>query len=644
MAGAGSFGNRVPLITPRKLLEHYREGEKALEEHRRLRKEAYEEMLGRYYPGVGNARKRHLNLIARAVRVLLPHIMTYAPTHEVTAPYGPLELDAEAALFSLYLDAQGKRQRRVQLMRACLQDAFLGPKAIVRCGERVGAEMVTEQGRSFPIGETYQRRVPFERWCCDPSATHRDAMLWESETYDVPRQRLLESGLFRNDVIERLHSTADGEIRNSDQSTRSISWSATSASEREALVDRVTLIDFAIYDEGVTHIVTVPCDDDYYGDFLRIRRHNGVGRGPFEWLEFNPINDQLHGLPPVAEWREQSEAFYTVVEKMVRQIENTKRVLLVARDAPEGEITEVRDSEDGDTLVVEDPTAYQMVELGKTSDQFFSFAEMLMQWANIAQGNTELLSGAGSSTDRATIYEGMRSNASLMVEDYRAASDDFQDHLAEHEAFYAMHNPYRRVPLAYRLPGSEVIELMFDPETLKGTFEQFHFKVRRRSTMGQDPMARINAVMVMLDTIFKAAEVSVASGGLIDVAGVARLTGREANIDRVGEIVRDPIQILIDQTVQARMPQFAAGVPTGTTPGMSPGYTPTRARPDMGNTAGGVNATAPTRPSPQPQGVMRNAPGQGNGRAARPARGQGQRASSQASGGRRPPAPASARG
>lgn len=614
----------MPPITPRKLIAHRLESQKALAEHRKRRKEAFEEMLGRFYPGVNNNRKRHLNLIARAMRVLPPHIMTYSPQHDVTSQHS-VALDAEAALFSLYLDQKTKKQRRVAMMRACLQDAFLGPKAIVRCGERAGVEMVTEQGRLVNVGETYMRRVPFERWNCDPSASHAEAMTWESEDYDVPRQRLLESGLFNNRVIEQLPSTSDYDNRETDESTRATGQYATSAAEREALLDRVTLVDYAIYDEGVTHIVTLPCDDDYNGDFLRIRRHNGISRGPFEWLEFNPINDMLHGLPPVAEWREQSEAFYTVVEKMVRQIENTKRLLLVGHDAPEGEVKEIIDAEDGDTLMVENPDLYAMVEFGKTSPEFYAFAEMMMSWSNIAQGNTDLLSGAGGDTDKATIYQGMRSNAALMVEDYRGCCDEFQDRLAEHEAFYALMNPLRKTPLAYRLPGGEIIELMFDPSALRGEWADFNFKIRRRSTMGQDPMTQINSVMAMLDTIFKAAEVSMSTGGLIDVAGVARLCQREMNIDRAAEIVRDPITLMIDQAVQSRLPAYTQGQPVGTTPGLNPGYTPTRARPDGGGapTPGAPNGQVqPGAVQPQPGGPPRQAGNAGGQTQQRPGAGK----------------------
>ena len=594
------------LITPEQLRRAVDASNKALQQHRAMRLENFREFHGRFYPtSIADGTRRHLNMIHRFVSVMLPHLAMRNPEHEVR----PIRraLAGEAAMLSLLLDYRAKKSKRRKLSRACLMDALLGPKAIVKHGLKVNEDLVKVDGRMYSAGEPYTLRIAYDDYVCDPSARCDEELLWEGHYYRLPRARALESGIFDPAVIERLPGLSEGHTRDGKQTTMSdTAAGGLGAEERYGLLDRIELIDIALYDDEATYIVTIPSQESGVGDgdFLRVREWQGYGRGPFIRLEFQPINDQSEGLPPVSVLREQAEAFYAVVNKMVSQAEDGKRVLLASKDAPEDEITEIRDAEDHSIIRVTNPKDYVNADLGGMNESLAELASMLQGWFNTQGNNPDILGGTGTDTDKATIYSGLQANANTMVEDMADAHDEFQSELSAADAFYALEDPYMTQPLEVRVPGGEMFEVVYDARARQGAYQDFMYEIRPRSTGHVDPAVRSQRLIQHLDTIMHAAEISAATGGYINVPGVAKISARQLDMREVEDVVNDPTITAELDAILANIPMRGQGaMPAGVTPGMNP--------PGPRMQLAGQGRAGAQQPAKTPIGAVRSAMTQG---------------------------------
>ncbi len=571
-------------LTPKQFRRAIIASEKAMKPHRALRVENDREYWGRFYPHKrSDDKRRHFNLIDRAVTVLTGHLARRNPLTEVETD--DASLDGEAALLSLYIDRLNQRLNRRKISREVLQDALLGPMGIVRSGERVSGELVTIQGRQYDRGAPFLRRVSLDCYGCDMQARVEQEMRFEYEVYPASRTMLLECGLFNPAVIERLPSTAEarrkwGE-RQADQRAGDLSeW------ERNELVEEVELIDIALYGDGETYMITMPYEEGFDGDFLRVTTFDGPDRGPFRKLCFKPINGQLIGLPPVCAWREQADAFYAITEKIVREAEKSKRVIAAALEVPEDEVDMIRDADDMDVVYTTDPAGIATHEFGGIMKDLFPVADMFQGWFNQASNNSDILSGANAGTDKATIYSGMQQNASAGIEDLSDIHEEFESECTRDFAFYGLADPLVKLPMTYRTPGGEFFRVTYDAQARRGDFDAYRFRIRPRSMQSLNPVQRSAALTQALQTILMAAQVTASTGGYINVGGVAKVQARETDFEDLELIVNDPALQMQQQQIHAMMPGPAQGVPQQT-PGLNQAGASYSVRPD-GQMSGGM--------------------------------------------------------
>lgn len=527
---------------------------------RDLRREASVEYRGRFHDRADD-RQRHLNLCSKAIGSYIRQMTGSSVENDVE--YDNLQLRPDATMLQLYLDRLGEKMERRKLARLCLHDAFLGNRAVVRCGLKSGSDRFKIQGRLYDNGSFYWRRIHDEDHVFDCSARQRDELAWEGNFYRVPRGILLDCGLFNPDTIAKLPGLADGYWR--DGSRAETHRARVSKWLRYELTDLVELLDVALYDpSGETIIVTMPALDRWDEDFLRIEEYEGPRRGPYEWLEFDPQPDTIEAKPPIADLRETAEAMYTIATKWVEQIERTKRILAANRDVSEDDLDVVRDAEDGETVHVDDVSKMAMHEFGGGSNEFPMAMQVLQSWSNISSNNSDILSGQGADTDKVGIYQGLQANASMTLDDYIQTYEDFEGHLSEHAAFHGMSNPFMRMPMIFQLPGGERIQVAYTPDQKRADWFHFRYKIKAYSTVRHDRTTKLAGMFKLLEGVLDAAETSMATGGMIDVAGFARIGGRALGIREIQEIVHDEVLMLESQMAQGAQMQPGQGTPRGT--------------------------------------------------------------------------------
>lgn len=544
--------------TPSKLYEAIDEADVVMRRARELRVEAFREYTGRYY-GEDDTVSRPINIVYRAVKVLQAHIAHTYPEYEIETDDPSVR--GEAVVLSLVLSRLADELRFVHIDRLALLDAMLGPRAVVRMGMRVGDEVVTQEGRGLNPGQWYIRRISLDNHLVDSAAREQELIAWEGDRYLVSRDRVLESGLFDNAIIESLPtlpSRAPGGQQRLD------SLSGRSPRGTRELIDCIELIDVFLYDvggRGETIKLTLPADRQMESGYLLEDLYQGPERGPYEWLEFDPIPDNLESLPPVSGFREQSVNLNDILTKLLTQISKSKNIAVVGEDTPEDEVDAIREADDGTVLRVRDPRSAKVLNMSITDPGLIPLGQMFMHFANVQAGNPDILSGVKTSSDTATEYAGQATAAQQLLSIMVSAHDQFWTRVGRHALWYLVHDPMIQVGTTKRLPGGAEVRLKYSAEAREGDWADFRLRVRPSSTVRVDPNVKADKVARLIGMVPVLAQAEAMTGGYVDAAACVRVLGRHLGVEEMDECFRDPAMLERAAMKYQAVPPLTPGVP-----------------------------------------------------------------------------------
>ncbi len=572
----------------REAIKASRDVTKPWEELRRL---LIDEYCGRYRPGANDQKARHLNLIRRGVKTHMRSLAYRQPKHDVESDRP--ELTGHAMALGLTLDAMSRRLNRMEVSRLVLLDALMGPCGIAKTGLRANDDVVKVEGRQYQVGEPYLKRIPFNRYLCDPIATSVEDAGWEGDIYDVPRKRVEQLGIFNPDILARIPSRDSGE---SGQDFDTDHESTLSSTERFGMVDTIQLIDIALYNPDGTLIVTMPLAEGFDGEgYLRIVEHQGAHRGPYRRLQFETLPDLLYGMPPATDWLEQANAFYAIVSKMIARIEAMKDILFMSRENTTKEAEAVKNADDLEVLQVTDPEVHRET-FGGNIPELLEAANVVHEFFNKGANNPDIMNGSGTNTDKATIFSGLQAGAIAGMEDLGQTHEEFQAAVSRDLAELIISDENFQFTAQIPVKGAAPLQIPFrsaDVIAAGATITNFNFSIRARSMGYVDPNVRLAQTVALMDTVFKGVEVTMASNGLVNVGGVARTVARITGQDDLEDIINDPILQLMMQNAYSAVP----AMPTGPYAGL-PG-------------APNPNAQPPAQPGASPQAVGQSARRQG---------------------------------
>lgn len=548
------------ILTPDKMYDAIDASDQRAQPFRDFKNQATQELVGRFY-FKDDGQQRPMNLIARNILTLQAHLASRNPKHTVTTDYA--QLRGEANIRAMLLDQISDELDRKRITRLQLLRAMLGPMAVTKIGLRAGEDLVKIDGKQYNPGQAYIQAIDLDDHICDHQARCREEMQWEGHRYRVSRQIAMDCGLFDPDLIKGLPSAEDD--TGGSKRTRSDRISKKRSGTDMQAVDMIELCDIAFYDDSGTVIATLAGSQNGAKEYLLINDFQGPMRGPYEWLEFLPIPNQLYALPPVALMREQSEAMNKVFAKMVQQVLRTKRILAGNR-ASGDDLNVAQDAEDGDTVEFDDVEQVKNFDLGGLQGDFSPFSQQLMAWSNMQYVNIDLAAGQEGGTDKATIYQGMQANLNVLIDDLQSTHETHEEKVSDQLHWYLDTDPLRPRGGTLRLPGGEHIRVVFDPATKRGQFQDFTTKIKYGSMLRQDPQVKAANLQRFMALLMESLQLTMSTGGAWSTSGVARIGGRYLGLEELDELINDPI---LQQQLQQQlmgMPQQPPGQIAGQVP------------------------------------------------------------------------------
>ncbi len=552
-------------IGPSKLQQAVHRGAKRLKNFRSARVHFVKEYCGAYYDQASGAvGTKAVNLIFNAIRVLVPTLVLDFPKHTVMTPY--LAAREYANLLGLALSQHDLQIHITDVYRRVIVDAIF-TLGIMKTGlAQSDSVYVLDDDRgqqSMDNGTVYTEAVDFDNFVVDPASKEymfRDAAFM-GDRITIPRQMLLDSGEYKNDLVERL-PRAGGQNGRSDGRAYGISMKTIEIDENFALQDEVEI--YEIWVPSANAVITVPADPEVtYPDYLRITDYYGVKEGPYTLLALTPpVPGNPLPIPSVGIWYDLHVLANRMAKKIVEQAERQKDIVTYKRTSVD-DAEQLKNAGDGEAVAVDDPDGVRTLSFGGQQNSNENHLASLENWFNQLAGNVNQVGGQNIEAHSATASNILQQNSGIGLEDmrdavYRAAATE-----ARKRCWFFHTDPLMQIPLTKRqtrkqgqlvstpagpqwleTPVQEDVQVILTPEARSGNFIDFTFSIEPESMGRKDGKTRLAQAMAfaqqILPAVAAAAQIFVSLGIPFSAKAFLLRMAKDSGIDWMDEVLFDP--------------------------------------------------------------------------------------------------------
>lgn len=549
-------------ISPQRLQQTVQRGAKRLANFRAARLHYIKEYVGQYYDSTeGMVGTKALNLIFNAIRVLVPTMVMNFPKHTIETPY--LAVRQYANLLGLALDQHDQKINICDTYRRVIVDAIF-TLGIMKTGLAQSDSVYAfddDMGQNqVDNGTVYTEAVDFDNFVVDPGCKQylfKDANFM-GDKICLPRQMLLDSGLYNNDLVEKLPRAGDKvqEGRAADVSMKGIE-----EDENYDLQDEVEV--YEIWVPSANAILTVPAAKDVtFDEYLRVADYYGVKEGPYTFLALTPpVPNNPLPIPMVGVWYDLHILANRMAKKIIEQAERQKDLVAYKRTSAD-DAEALKDAGDGEAVAVDDPDGVKVVSYGGQQNSNENHLGALENWFNMMAGNPAQVGGQNIEAKSATAANILQQNSGIGLEDmkdmvYRAAAGE-----ARKRAWYFHTDPLMQVPLTQRqmMPGGiqigpdgvpwmqppsmQDVQVILTPEQKSGSYIDFVFKIEPESMGRVDSKVRLQQELAfcqqVLPAVMAAAQVGMALGMPLNVQAMLIRIAKDMGITWLDEVLYDP--------------------------------------------------------------------------------------------------------
>ena len=570
-------------MSPKKVQEHAQKGYERMENFRAARLMFLRNYVGQYYDqSSGDVGSEALNMIFNAIRTLLPNIVMSYPQHNVEPRY--LAQRDYAEMLSLALSQHDKEVRIKDVYRRVIVDAIF-TLGILKTGiaESDSVYAFDDYDR-IDTGEVFTEAVDFDNFVVDPNSKDhlfRDAAFL-GDRICVPRQALLESGLYKNDLIEQLPKA--GSVNTSHDYAYEMSRRSIESYNPADLQDEVEIIELWMPDANAT--VTIPgAEKVRFDDYLRVDDFYGPKEGPYTLLALTPpVPGNPLPVPAVGVWNDLHTLANRMAKKIINQAERQKDIVGYRRAAAD-DAQEALDAGDGEAIAMDDPDGIHVHSFGGQKNSNEQHLYQLQSWFNMMASNPSALGGTEMDAESATEARLLAQNANVGLEDMKDLVYDMSAKEAKKRAWYFHTDPFINVPLIRRqtVPAQyeltpqgplmveparqEDVQIYLTPEARRGDFLDYNFEVEPESMGRKDPQARFQEALdfatKILPSVMSAATAAVQIGLPFSPKQFLLRMAKDRGIDWMDEVFYDPEfqEQMVAQMMQLPQVEGSQGTP-----------------------------------------------------------------------------------
>jgi len=558
-------------VSPKKVQESVHRGFDRFKNFRNARLMFLRNYVGQYYDkDQGEIGTEALNMIFNAVRTLVPNMVMNFPRHKVTSDY--LTSREYGELLGLALSWHDKRTKIRDVYRRVIVDAIF-TLGVTKTGIAESDSVYTfDDYDQIDPGEVYTEAVDFDNFVVDPASRDhmfRDAA-WMGDRICIPRERLLESGLYNNELIEQLPRA--GQKPNKGGNASKLSMKNIKDNDDYDLQDEVEIVELWV--PSANAIITVPGSRHVsFDDYLRVDDYYGPDEGPYTLLALTPpVPGNPLPVPMVGVWNDLHTVGNRMAKKIINQAERQKDIVTYRR-ASADDAQEMLDAGDGEAVATDDPEGVRVQSFGGQQQSNEIHLAHLQNWFNMLAANPQQMGGERFDADSATEAKLLARNASIGLEDMKDLVYQLAAGEARKRAWYFHTDPLIEVPLIRRVnmpadiqpdangqpqmvspPMTKEVQVYLTPEARRGDFLDFTFEVEPESMGRKDSESRFREAMdfavKIMPAAMQAAQAAVMLGIPFSAQKFIIKMAKDRGIDWMDEVFYDPE---FQQTMMMRM-------------------------------------------------------------------------------------------
>jgi hypothetical protein len=562
-------------ITPRKVQEAAYRGRKRLRNFRNSRVMFLRNYVGQYYDKEhGTIGNEALNMIFNAIRALVPHLVMSFPTHKINAKY--LAMKDYAELLGM---AVGQNDQQLDIKtkyRRVITDAIF-TVGCMKTGLATSESIYAlDENDRVDAGTIYSDPVDFDDLIVDPKSRQHlfcDAgFIGDSTT--VSRKLLLDSGLFKNDLVERLPRCGSSD---SEDKARSLSMRSINEDDNYGLEDEVEVIELWV--PSAKAVIYIPGDESVlFDDYLRIDNYYGLDDGPYTFLALTPpVPGNPLPVPSVGIWNDLHILANKMAGKIVDQAMAQKDIVAYRRSSAD-DAQEMLDAKNGESVACDDTDGVKVVSFGGQQQSNEVHLQQLQAWFNLMAANPDQLSGSRPSAGTATQEKILSGNANVGLDDMKDLVYGFAAAEGRKRAWLIHTDPLMSIPLVRRMPAPPQLimgpngmpmmqppmmqdqQVILTPEMRRGDFMDFHFTIEPESMGRRDSSTRFAQAMdfcvKILPSVMTAAQTSMMLGLPFSAKAMIVKMAKLAGIDWMDEVFADPELQMQMMAMMAMGPQM----------------------------------------------------------------------------------------
>ena len=472
-----------------KLREAIRASRRDMDPFRINRKLAVQEFVGAHYSANGAVDKVPVNFIKLAVQVYTRVLAARNPKVMVKTDH--FQLRSKAYDLSLGLNHLLEEIQFLKTLKRFVLDSFFGVGII-----KVGIETKGQQeidGAMHDIAQPYADRVSLDDFVVDMTATSFDDAHFVGHRFRVPLEWAKNNKQYSQKMREKLVAY-DKASRQDDTTERTSEIGEDTVWSTDPYINRVELWEIYLPLEG--KIVTMAAESSSDEEFLREQDYAGPEAGPYHFLGYQEVPDNVMPLPPVADWIDIHDLGNRMFRKLGRQGERQKDVVAYQGTAAE-DAKRIVDANDGDTVRVDNPNNMKQLKFGGADRNNMAFAIWLKDIFNYLAGNLDLLGGLGASAETARQEQLIKNSGSVMIDEMKDRTMAAIRGVIHALAWYVWEDPLIELHVAKRVPGFEdsvSVPSKFTAEAKEGDFLQYNFQIEPYSMQPDTPESRLQTL------------------------------------------------------------------------------------------------------------------------------------------------------
>ena len=272
---------------------------------------------------------------------------------------------------------------------------------------------------------------------------------------------------------------------------------------RDDLREYVTVWDIWLPRENV--IITIP---DGKAEILRVVEYDGPESGPYILLRFDPLSGNILPVAPGSHLESMAKLLNRAIRKLGNQLDRQKTNTAITPSAQAaGDDKTIQDCEDGDVIVMQDPSNNAEIRSGGVDQQSYAFTQGLMSWYNWLGGNFESVGGLASRAETATQQEMEFSGANTMLDELSDKFNQFLERVMQALAYYEYTNRSKTRKLVKRIQGTDLqTTVNWTPYKRQRDFFLFSFEVDPFKLRTKTPEQRLQQVLDLIPRVTQLAQ------------------------------------------------------------------------------------------------------------------------------------------